>query len=80
MLDDNILTETGFLALVGVITAFLLKCCQEIQNSRCNRIKICGIECDRQVLSEDYIERLRREQGENKEEKEEKKKEPDNNV
>ena len=79
MLDDNILTETGFLALIGVITAFLLKCCQEIQNSRCNRIKVCGIECDRQVLSEEHLERLRREQEENSK-KEEEKKDADNNV
>ena len=79
MLDDNILTETGFLALIGVITAFLLKCCQEIQNSRCNRIKVCGIECDRQVLSEEHLERLRREQEENSK-KEEEKKNTDNNV
>lgn len=79
MFKDNILTETGFLGLIGLITAFLLKCCQEIQNSRCNRIKFCGIECDRQVLSEEYIERLRKEQGENTEENEEKK-DTDNNV
>ena len=78
MFKDNILTETGFLGLIGLITAFLLKCCQEIQNSRCNRIKFCGIECDRQVLSEEYIERLRKEQGENTEENEEKS--TDNNV
>lgn len=75
MFKDNILTETGFLALIGVITAFLLKCCQEIQNSRCNRIKFCGIECERQVLSEEHIERLRREN----EEKENKKEEKDKN-
>ncbi len=78
MFEDNILTETGFLALVGVITAFLLKCCQEIQNSRCNRIKFCGIECDRQVLSEEHLERLRREQENDK--KEEEKSDTDNNV
>jgi len=79
MFEDNILTETGFLALVGVITAFLLKCCQEIQNSRCNRIKCCGIECDRQVLSEEHLERLRREQEEN-DKKQEEKSDTDNNV
>jgi len=79
MFEDNILTETGFLALVGVITAFLLKCCQEIQNSRCNRIKFCGIECDRQVLSEEHLERLRREQEEN-DKKQEEKSDTDNNV
>ncbi len=79
MFEDNILTETGFLALIGVITAFLLKCCQEIQNSRCNRIKFCGIECDRQVLSEEHLERLRREQEENSK-KEEEKSDTDNNV
>ena len=78
MFEDNILTETGFLALIGVITAFLLKCCQEIQNSRCNRIKFCGIECDRQVLSEEHLERLRREQENDK--KEEEKSDTDNNV
>lgn len=78
MFKDNILTETGFLALIGVITAFLLKCCQEIQNSRCNRIKFCGIECERQVLSEEYVERLRRE-NESKN-KDEEKKDTDNNV
>ena len=59
------LSETGFLGVLGLITAFLLKCCVTIETSRCSHIDICGIKCDRSVLSEEHIARI---QEENKEE------------
>ena len=58
------LSETGFLGVLGLITAFLLKCCVTIETSRCSHIDICGIKCDRSVLSEEHIARI---QEENKE-------------
>ncbi len=80
MFSNDALTETGILALFGILTGFLIKCCQEIQNSRCDNIKFCGFECTRQVLSEDYVERLRKENRAAEEKKAAENEDTDNNV
>jgi len=56
------LTETGLLTLAGILVAFLLRCCQQIEQSRCSKIECCGAKCDRNVISEEHIERLRAEE------------------
>ena len=56
------LTETGMLTLAGIIVAFLLRCCQQIEQSRCSRIECCGAKCDRSVFSEEHIQRLKEEE------------------
>lgn len=58
---DN-LTETGLLALAGLISAFIIKCCLTIEQSRCEKIDICGIKCHRNVLSEAHLARLQAEE------------------
>lgn len=55
------LTETGLLTLAGIIVAFLLRCCQQIEQSRCSHIDCCGVKCERNVLSEEHIARLQNE-------------------
>ena len=54
-LTDGLLTEGGLLALAGLITAFLVKCCSQIEASRCTEIDCCGVKCVRQVLSEAHL-------------------------
>ena len=54
-----VLTETGLLTLAGIVVAFLLKCCSQIEQSRCSNINCWGISCDRDVLSEKYLEKLK---------------------
>ena len=49
------LTETGFIALVGMLFGFLIGCCKQIESSRCQRIKLCGAECDREPLKDETI-------------------------
>ena len=49
------LTETGLIALVGMLFGFLIGCCRQIESSRCQKIKICGAECDRQPLRDETI-------------------------
>ena len=52
---DGYLTEGGILALAGLLTAFLVKCCSQIESSRCTEIDCCGVKCARQVLSEAHL-------------------------
>lgn len=56
------LTETGLLTLAGIIVAFLLRCCQQIEQSRCSTINCWGVKCERNVLSEKHLERLKEEE------------------
>lgn len=63
-----ILTETGLLTLAGIIVAFLLKCCSQIEQSRCSKISCWGISCDRNVLSEEYLENFKNELEESRKE------------
>jgi len=49
------LTETGLIALVGMLFGFLVSCCRQIESSRCERIKLCGAECDRTPLKDETI-------------------------
>ena len=48
-------TETGLIALVGMLFGFLIGCCKQIESSRCQRIKLCGAECDREPLKDETI-------------------------
>jgi len=56
------LTETGILSLAGIVAAFLIKCCLTIENSRCSTIEFCGFRCNRDVLSEEHLEKFKHEQ------------------
>jgi len=49
------LTETGLIALVGMLFGFLVGCCRQIESSRCERIRFCGVECDRTPLKDETI-------------------------
>tara|TARA_B100001094_G_scaffold320938_1_gene367907 strand:- start:496 stop:714 length:219 start_codon:yes stop_codon:yes gene_type:complete len=51
------LTETGIIALTGMVIAFLINCCKTIMMSRCKAIKFCFglIEIQRVPLSGDTI-------------------------
>ena len=49
------ITETGLIALVGMLFGFLVSCCRQIESSRCERIKLCGAECDRTPLKDQTI-------------------------
>lgn len=49
------LTETGLIAIVGMLFGFLVSCCRQIESSRCERIKLCGAECDRTPLKDETI-------------------------
>ena len=55
------LTETGLITIIGIVVAFLLKCCAQIEESRCSTIKCFGVECDRNVYSEKHIELMNKE-------------------
>ena len=52
---DVTLTETGFIAIVGMLFGFLIGCCKQIESSRCQKIRLCGAECDRQPLKDETI-------------------------
>ena len=56
------LTETGLLALAGIVSAFIIKCCITIEQSRCETIDFCGIRCNRSVLSEAHVARMQAEE------------------
>ena len=43
-----LLISTGAMALIGII--------KQVESSRCSRIKCCGIQCDREVISEEAFE------------------------
>lgn len=52
-------TETGFLAGLGLLLGWTLKCCGIIEQSRCTSIKIGCIKIERKPLSEDAMLELR---------------------
>jgi len=72
------LTETGLLTLAGILVAFLLRCCHQIEQSRCTNINCWGIKCERSVLSEEYLERLKKEEEQKEEVKKKEIKEEEN--
>ena len=72
------ITETGLITIIGIMVAFLLRCCAQIEESRCSTIKCFGVECDRNVYSEKHIEMMNKERKANEEKKEEE--DTDNNV
>ena len=49
------LTETGFIAIIGMLFGFLIGCCRQIESSRCEQIKVCGMECDRTPLKDETV-------------------------
>jgi len=49
------LTETGLIAIIGMLFGFLISCCRQIESSRCERIKLCGMECDRAPLKDETV-------------------------
>lgn len=64
----NELTETGLIALATIVVGFLLRCCQQIEQSRCSTINCWGVKCERNVLSEKHLERLKEEEEQKNEE------------
>tara|TARA_R110000751_G_scaffold50778_1_gene111954 strand:+ start:245 stop:481 length:237 start_codon:yes stop_codon:yes gene_type:complete len=52
------ITETGLLALVGLVCGFFLKAQHQVHQSRCNRIGFCGITCERNVLTGEDIAKI----------------------
>ena len=72
------ITETGLITIIGILVAFLLRCCAQIEESRCSTIKCFGVECDRNVYSEKHIEMMNKERKAIEEKKEEE--DTDNNV
>ena len=52
---DVDLTETGLIAIIGMLFGFLIGCCKQIESSRCERINLCGMECDRTPLKDETI-------------------------
>ncbi len=51
------LTETGLLALCGMIIGFIISFCKTAEQSRCKNISICWgiLSCERQPLSGETI-------------------------
>ena len=51
------LTETGVLALSGMIIGFVISFCKTAEQSRCKNIKLCYglINCERQPLDANTI-------------------------
>ena len=51
------LTETGLLALCGMVIGFVISFCKTAEQSRCKNIKLCWglIDCVRQPLSGETI-------------------------
>ena len=72
------ITETGLITIIGILVAFLLRCCAQIEESRCSTIKCFGVECDRNVYSEKHIEKMNKERKANEDQKEND--DTDNNV
>jgi len=73
------ITETGLITIIGILVAFLLRCCTQIEESRCSTIKCFGVECDRNVYSEKHIEKMNKERKAIEDQKEENT-DTDNNV
>ena len=51
-------SESFIIAVVGCITASLGLFLSCLLKSRCYRIRICGIECDRQVVPSEDLARV----------------------
>jgi len=51
------LTETGLLALCGMVIGFIISFCKTAEQSRCKNIKLCWgiVDCERQPLSGETI-------------------------
>jgi len=51
------LTETGLLALTGMVIGFIISFCKTAEQSRCKNISICWgiVNCERQPLSGETI-------------------------
>lgn len=51
------LTETGLLALCGMVIGFVISFCKTAEQSRCKNIKFCWgiVDCVREPLSNDTI-------------------------
>ncbi len=51
------LTETGLLALCGMVITFIISFCKTAEQSRCKNITLCWglIDCERQPLSGETI-------------------------
>ena len=51
------LTETGLLALCGMVIGFVISFCKTAEQSRCKNIKLCWglIKCERDPLSGETI-------------------------
>ena len=58
------LTETGFIAITGMLFGFLIGFCRQIENSRCERIRLCGMECDRTPLKDETVLKMEENQTE----------------
>ena len=56
------LTETGLIAIIGMLFGFLISCCRQIESSRCERIKLCGMECDRAPLKDETVLQMEKSQ------------------
>lgn len=74
------LTETGLITIIGIVVAFLLRCCAQIEDSRCTTISCFGVKCDRNVYSEKHIEMMNKQRKENEEKKEKELGEGDDKV
>ena len=62
---DIELTETGLIAIIGMLFGFLIGCCRQIESSRCERIKLCGMECDRAPLKDETVLQMENNQPDN---------------
>ena len=57
------LTETGLLALTGMVIGFVISFCKTAEQSRCKNITLCwgAVNCERQPLSGETILELNEE-------------------
>lgn len=51
------ITETGLLAMVGMVIGFIISFCKTAEQSRCKEINVCcgAISCNREPLSAETI-------------------------
>jgi hypothetical protein len=58
------ITETGIIAISGMIFGFIIACCRQIEQSRCKDISICWglINCNRDVIHEDKFLEMAKEE------------------
>ena len=59
------LTETGLLALTGMVIGFIISFCKTAEQSRCKNISLCWglVDCERQPLSGETILEMNEEKG-----------------